>query len=91
MGGKIDKTVFLGNRVDNYLYELGFEPEKQHRFHLTLGRVHSEKQIDRMLEVTASLRIKPIGFEVNEFNLMESTVQSRGPVYKKIDSFHLNG
>lgn len=91
MGGEIDKAQFLGNRVDNYLYDLGFESEKQHRFHLTLGRMRSEFESDQMLDQAAALKIKPIYFQVDEFHLMESILRKEGPVYKIIDSFKLNG
>jgi 2'-5' RNA ligase len=91
MAGEIDKAVFLGNRVDNYLYEVGFEPEKQHRFHLTLGRLRSEKAIEKMQTVCASLQFKPVTFQVDQFHLMESTLTPAGPLYKTVNSFVLNG
>lgn len=91
MGGEIDKAHFLGDRVDNYLYDLGFEPEKQHRFHLTLGRIRSEIETDKMLDLVAALKVKPINFQIDEFHLMESILRKEGPVYKIIDTFTLNG
>ncbi|HBQ85230.1 MAG TPA: RNA 2',3'-cyclic phosphodiesterase [Syntrophomonas sp.] len=91
MGGELDKAQFLGNRVDNYLYELGFEPEKQHRFHLTLGRIRCDIDTAKTLERAAASKMNPISFTVDEFYLMESILRPEGPVYKRIDSFKLNG
>lgn len=91
VGGEVDKAVFLGNRVDAYLSDLGFEPERHHRFHLTLGRLRSDKEIEQMLKITAVLKPELLSFAVNDFNLMESILLPRGPVYKKLDTFTLNG
>lgn len=91
IGGELEKAAFLCDRVDNYLYELGFEPERQHRFHLTLGRLRSETGVENMLKIAASINFKPVMFKVNEFHLMESVLMPTGPIYKNIDSFTLKG
>lgn len=91
MEGEINKAQFLAERVDSYLNELGFVPEKQHRFHLTLGRLRSDQGTDKILNAAASFRLKPISFNVEEFSLMESELTSTGPIYKVIDNFKLNG
>lgn len=53
--GELDKAVFLGERVDAYLSPLGFEEEKDHRFHLTLGRIRSDAHNQQMLKIAQEL------------------------------------
>ncbi|MEN6461991.1 MAG: 2'-5' RNA ligase family protein, partial [Syntrophomonas sp.] len=68
-----------------------FEPEKNHKFHLTLGRVRSERNIDSMMEKLVCIPNKKLSFNVNEFFLMESNLLPTGPAYTIIDKFTING
>lgn len=91
--GEMEKAYFLGDRVDAYLSELGFESDKKRTFHLTLGRIRSElnqdKLVKKVYEISQSL--KEHEFVVNNFLLMESYLYSDGPVYKIKETFNLNG
>ena len=46
LNGDIEKAEFLAERIDAYVQDLGFEPEKIHRFHITLGRIRSERNVE---------------------------------------------
>ncbi|MDD4775543.1 MAG: RNA 2',3'-cyclic phosphodiesterase [Syntrophomonas sp.] len=91
--GELDKAAFLGERVDAYLGELGYEPEKEHRFHLTLGRIRSEKNLKEMQKSIELLtaRDKLVGFKVDQFQLMMSEIGKSGPRYLEMGSFYLKG
>ncbi len=91
--GQIDRAIFLGERIDAYLAALGFEEEKSRSFHFTLGRIRSDRNLDKLLDKAASISsdIKSPSFRVREFNLMESQLSSEGPVYLIKGKFALNG
>ena len=91
--GEIDKAQFLGERVDTYLGELGFEAERKRSFHLTLGRIRSERNIDELLYRTGTINgsIKEQDVYINEFNLMESLISSNGPRYTVLGNYRLEG
>ena len=89
--GEVKKAEFLGERIDSYLMELGFDTEKSHRFHVTLGRVRTDKNLkplmDQARDMEAMVLSKP--FYVNEFLLMESRLTSTGPNYNILEKFKL--
>lgn len=91
--GEIEKAEFLGERVDAYLASLGFEEEKEHRFHLTLGRVRSDAKINEMLKIAEHLvgkgRISL--FKVDHIHLMESILAPGGPIYSVLETYYLKG
>jgi 2'-5' RNA ligase len=91
--GELNKAQFLGERVDTYLGELGFEAERKRSFHLTLGRIRSERNIDELLYKTANINssFKEQDVNINEFNLMESRLSSDGPRYTILENYRLQG
>ncbi len=91
--GELDKAEFLAERVDAYLGELGYEPEREHRFHLTLGRIRSDHNLRDMQVAADNLAAKDrlIAFRVDKLYLMMSDLKSSGPVYSELDSFALKG
>lgn len=90
--GETDKADFLGERIDAYLAELGFEPEKKRSFHLTLGRVRSELSWGDMQVMAASTqKNEQVTFRIVEFYLMESRLSQRGPEYTVLGKFSLTG
>ncbi|HRW12670.1 MAG TPA: RNA 2',3'-cyclic phosphodiesterase [Syntrophomonas sp.] len=91
--GEINKTEFLCDRVDAYLSPLGFAPEKDHRLHLTLGRIRSDKNLKEMLNLLEKYpdRNKLRSFRVEQFYLMQSVLDGNGPQYHVLDTYTLNG
>ncbi len=91
--GELDKAEFLAERVDAYLSPLGFEEEKNHRFHLTLGRVRSESGIRELLKLLEDISTieQWKAFHIDHFSLMKSDLTPEGPVYSTINSFKLSG
>jgi 2'-5' RNA ligase len=91
INGELDKAAFLAKQVDDYLIPVGFEPEKNHRFHLTLGRIRSERNLNKIMDKLVRIPNKSIIFDVNEFDLMVSKLMPTGPSYTIIDKFTING
>ncbi|HWP96190.1 MAG TPA: RNA 2',3'-cyclic phosphodiesterase [Syntrophomonadaceae bacterium] len=91
--GEMDKSEFLGERIDTYLAELGFDPEKKRSFHLTLGRVRSELGLKELCLKTAGVNkcCETISFPVDRFLLMVSKLTPRGPQYSILESYFLEG
>jgi 2'-5' RNA ligase len=91
--GEMNKAQFLGERVDTYLSELGFEPEKKRSFHLTLGRIRSERNLDETVSTTGSINngLKSCDLLVKHFFLMESRLSSSGPQYLVLEKYDLEG
>ncbi|QGT99640.1 2'-5' RNA ligase [Candidatus Syntrophocurvum alkaliphilum] len=91
--GELDKASFLTNRVDAYLGNLGFETERNHHFHLTLGRIRSEDNKQEFMKKCNAMQnnIKKLRFSINEFKLMESKLSSNGPQYSELGRFSLLG
>jgi len=91
--GELDKAEYLGERIDAYLAAQGFEEEKDHRFHLTLGRVRSDLRLNEMLKIVRDIegKEKLRSFKVEEFHLMRSILSPKGPVYSVVESFPLKG
>lgn len=91
--GEMNKAQFLGERVDTYLSELGFEVEKKRSFHLTLGRIRSERNLDEIVSTTDSINngLKSYDLPVEQFFLMESHLSSSGPQYSVLEKYDLEG
>lgn len=91
--GELNKAEFLAERIDAYLQGLGFEFEKSHQLHLTLGRIRSERNVGAL--VAKVRQIEPFVssglFPVPAFHLMESRLSRRGPHYRTEQAFSLKG
>lgn len=91
INGELEKANLLGERIDTYLTEEGFEPERKRSFHLTLGRIRSKKGQKELLDEANKLNklIKSRTFVVNKIDFMESKLSSQGPSYILHKSFWL--
>ncbi len=91
LDGELNKAEFLAGRIDAYLQDLGFEPEKNHHLHLTLGRIRSGRNMEEMMAKVAQVGAD-IGsgmLRVEAFHLMESRLSPKGPEYRIEKSFSL--
>jgi 2'-5' RNA ligase len=93
LDGDTSQAEFLAERIDAYLQDIGFEPEKSHRFHITLGRVRSERNIEALLQQANMLDsvIRNGLFPVQAFYLMESRLSKQGPQYRVEQAYALRG
>lgn len=91
--GELDKAEFLGERVDAYLAPLGFEEEKEHSFHLTLGRIRSDNRKTELIKTGDETpgKSKLTAFRVDRFELLQSTLTQSGPEYEVLEKYELKG
>lgn len=81
----------LSSLIEEGLSKLGFEREgKEFRAHLTLGRVRSAKNKDRLVESLERVKVEGFGSTwVEKITLMESTLTREGPIYTPLKHFTL--
>ncbi|MDR1160575.1 MAG: RNA 2',3'-cyclic phosphodiesterase [Syntrophomonadaceae bacterium] len=79
--------------VDNAVAPLGFEKERRPVFHLTLGRIRSDitdgEYIARVEELGKNM--EPVKLNVDRFDLMESRLTSKGPIYTILEEYKMDG
>ncbi|MCX6163434.1 MAG: RNA 2',3'-cyclic phosphodiesterase [Ignavibacteriae bacterium] len=83
-----DGNVFvLYDKICEKLNIYGFEPDKKFHPHITLGRVKRDRKIN--LEFLRNKIKINLSFNLNDFYLMESKLDSKGSVYREIKRFIL--
>jgi RNA 2',3'-cyclic 3'-phosphodiesterase len=70
------EIIALQHKVDEEL--LSFSNRQDFSPHLTLGRIKTIKKEKEFLELTNSIKVKPIEFNVDEFKLMQSKLSKDG-------------
>lgn len=82
-----DETKHLAAVVDEAMSRLGF-PRESRPFegHLTIGRVRSSKNIDKLKDKISSsiLQIKPCSCNISSVILFQSTLTPHGSIYTKL-------
>lgn len=87
-----EKLVELHKLVAGALrrQRIPFESEKGYVPHLTLARVRSGKNLDKLWRILQGLEHEDFGFEeVLDFRLKKSTLTPKGPVYENLHVFPL--
>jgi RNA 2',3'-cyclic 3'-phosphodiesterase len=80
-----DEMVLLADEIQNSIQSLGFEHDERFEPHLTLGRVRSGKNKEKLSKVMKELENCEIGtMKVDKIRLFQSTLGSDGPVYNAV-------
>ncbi len=81
----------MNSRLEEGFQALGIEKEDRvYEPHLTLGRVKSPHNIERLVGLMERYRGEPFGEElVSGVLLMQSRLTPKGPVYTKLEEFPL--
>lgn len=76
----------LAERVESALEGIGFtREERPFSGHITLGRVKSPRNRDRLRDLIGELRERKVGsFKVESVSLMRSDLRPTGPIYTRI-------
>jgi 2'-5' RNA ligase len=83
--------ISLQRSIEKSLSELGFDfEEKSFSPHLTLGRVKSLFEKEKLLHALKTKDEKHNSFEIKEFQLIKSNLTQEGPNYRVIKNFKLN-
>src|SRR3990167_9076300 len=95
-GGPADKKMSclttMNSRLEEGFQALGIEKEdRPYEVHLTLGRVKSPHNVERLVRLMEEYREEPFGEElVSRVLLMHSQLTPQGPVYTRLEEFPLN-
>ena len=75
--------------VEKAAFDVGVPREKRaFTGHITLGRVKSGKNLNKVVEVLNSMREEEFGsFEVRGITLYKSTLTPTGPIYEALETF----
>jgi 2'-5' RNA ligase len=94
--GGIDKGAgelkIIAEKVDEALSKLGFEKEtRSFAAHLTIGRVRSPKNKEKLKEKMLSYKLSAVSCKINEIVLFKSTLTPKGSIYTKLHEAKLLG
>ena len=80
----------LHDRMDEEFVRIGFDKDRKFSTHLTIGRMKSAKNKDKVKSTIEEFSNVEIGeMEVSQISLKKSTLTPRGPIYEDISIFEL--
>ncbi len=87
------ETVRLSQMIAHKMCEYGYPQEKNSSIHLTLGRVRQGLTVEReffqaIKQIDSGL--KKLRFRAEGFQLIKSTLTSKGPIYTVLRQFDFN-
>lgn len=81
----------LQKSLEGGLADCGFARDpKKFKPHLTLGRVRSPNNLDKLAEKVRTLLLEEIEFSFGELALIKSTLTQSGPVYQPLETIKLS-
>jgi RNA 2',3'-cyclic 3'-phosphodiesterase len=91
-----DKILWIGimnceelqKEIDKNLNSV-FEPENRFMGHLTIARIKQLKNRREFLDKIKRIKITPLKFKAEKFNLKKSTLTEKGPIYEDIEVYNL--
>ncbi|MEK6563835.1 MAG: RNA 2',3'-cyclic phosphodiesterase [Candidatus Omnitrophota bacterium] len=93
VGVKEDTTELtkLAGMIEDSLVKLGF-PEEKRKFsaHLTLGRLRSNKNKDKLGQKLEKFKIPGLSVRINSIALFESVLHPTGAAYQKLSEISLS-
>lgn len=81
------KIKKLQEAIENKLIDI-LPPEREFKGHITIGRVVSVNDKDKLLDKLYDLKINGV-FKVRNFYLIQSELTSRGPIYTILEKYGL--
>jgi 2'-5' RNA ligase len=82
----------LAEDIDHLLHQIGFEKEKRsYSAHLTLGRVRSPQNMDKIIETMLTKPFQGGQFSVDSIHLMKSDLRPSGAVYAQLATIKFEG
>jgi 2'-5' RNA ligase len=80
----------LHDRLDAEFAKMGFDRDRKFSSHLTIGRMKSAKNKDKVKSVIEEFEDIEIGeMEVKSISLKKSTLTPKGPIYEDLKIFEL--
>lgn len=86
-----DELGKLAEIIEDGLVKLGF-PKEDRKFsaHLTLGRLRSNKNKDKLGQKLEEIQISELTQQINSIGLFKSTLHPAGAVYQKLSEISLS-
>jgi 2'-5' RNA ligase len=82
LGEGAESVKTLADRVEEAMAEEGFEKEKRSfKSHLTIGRVKSPKNKEKLEKEALSVNVKPASSHISRIVLFKSTLTPKGAIY----------
>jgi len=81
-----NEIIQFQQKIDEELFNFS---NKYQKFspHLTLGRIKSIKKKKEFLDLIKSIKVKPIEFEINEFQLIQSKLSKDGSKFTVLKKY----
>ena len=80
----------LHDKLDKEFARIGFDKDRKFSTHLTIGRMKSAKNKDKVKKVIEEFKDIEIGeMEVDSIRLKKSTLTPQGPIYEDLTIFEL--
>lgn len=81
----------IANKIEEQVSKLGFEKEnREFSAHLTIGRVRSAKNKEKLLQVIEKYKDVNFGnFKINSIKLKKSELTPKGPIYTTLKEVKL--
>ncbi len=77
--------------IEDAMASLGFEKETRgFKSHLTLGRVRSPKNREKLEKISEDIEINPVAVHVSGIVLFKSELTPQGAIHTPIEIFHLD-
>lgn len=87
-----DEIYTLKVKIDEVLEKIGFEKERNFVSHITIGRVKKAKSPEKIKKILKDSANIDFGeFTATKITFFESILTPKGPIYKPITEFALNG
>ena len=92
LGMGSDRVKDLAGEVEDVMYREGFEKEKRSfRSHLTLGRIKSSKNRDKLEKAASLAEVNPVVSNISKIVLFRSDLTSKGALYTPIETAGFRG
>jgi len=87
-----EELKLLNSKIENDLEKLGFVKEKrEYSAHLTLGRVKSLKNIDKLTKIISEITLDLNDeIKINKLTLFQSTLTPKGAIYSPLSEYPIN-
>ena len=78
----------LQKMIDDQVVDFA-QPEERFMSHITIARVNSLKEKEKLLKTIKSLNYEKSEVVIKSFSLMKSTLTPKGPIYEVIETYKL--
>ena len=82
-----EEVTKLQENIENALKEFNFKKDFKFHPHITLARVKSVNDREKLIKTLKEIKVEEKTIEVKDFRLVESTLTQKGPVYEDLETY----